>query len=77
MSASQKTTSKYINQNWRIKVSGKTGSEKLHTLIGVARLVSILGEEITEKIINHADEIGLDKVEFRFRRGLKVSLYSK
>lgn len=70
-------TSKYINQNWRIKISGFTGKEKLHTLIGVQRLIDILGTEITDTLINKAENRGIDKINFKFRRGLKITLYSK
>jgi hypothetical protein len=77
MNAQPRHSSKYINQNWRIKVSGFTGKEKLHTLIGVSRLVSILGADITDTLIEKATERGIDKITFRFRRGLKVTLYGK
>lgn len=69
--------SKYINQNWKIKVSGFTGKEKLHTLIGVQRLIEILGEEQVNIIVTKATDKRKDKVEFKFRRGLKVVLYNK
>jgi hypothetical protein len=72
-----KAQSKYINQNWKIKISGFTGTEKVHTLIGVAKLFEILGEEKTTGIIEKATESGMDKITFKFRRGLKVTLYSK
>ena len=72
-----KNDSKYINANWKIKVSGFTGTEKIHTLIGVKKLRSILGEEIADSIIDKASEKGIDKITFKFRRGLKVTLYSK
>ena len=69
--------SAYTNRNWKIKVSGFTGKEKLHTLIGFRKLTEILGEELTEVIVTKATNKGTDKVEFKFRRGLKVTLYSK
>lgn len=69
--------SKYINQNWKIKVSGFTGQEKVHTLIGVRKLIEILGAELTEEIIEKASSKGLDKITFKFRRGLKITLYGK
>ena len=77
MNATTTTTSKYTNRNWKIKISGNTGSEKLHTLIGFKKLEEILGQELTEIIITKATAKGADKVEFKFRRGLKVTLYSK
>lgn len=69
--------SKYINANWKIKVSGFTGTEKIHSLVGVGKLIEILGEELTDNIICKASEKGLDKITFKFRRGLKITLYSK
>ncbi|MCJ7447959.1 MAG: ribosomal large subunit pseudouridine synthase B [Bacteroidales bacterium] len=72
-----KVNSKFINQNWKIKVSGFTGKEKIHSLIGVAKLINIIGVNLTETIVIKADEKGIDKVTFRFRRGMKITLYSK
>lgn len=69
--------STFINQNWKIKVSGHTGKEKLHTLIGVNKLIEILGTELTEVIVSKAAAKGTDKITFKFRRGLKVTFYSK
>lgn len=77
MNAQTRNSSKYINKNWRIKVSGFTGKEKLHSLIGVAKLIEILGAELTDEIVDKANLKGLDKVTFKFRRGLKVTLYNK
>jgi len=77
MTAQTRNSSKYVNANWKIKISGFTGEEKLHTLIGVAKLRGILGEEIADSIIDKATEKGIDKITFRFRRGLKITLYSK
>jgi hypothetical protein len=77
MTAKSTPSSIFTNRNWKIKVSGYTGKEKLHTLIGYRRLTEILGEELTEVIITKATDKGTDKVEFKFRRGLKVTLYSK
>lgn len=70
-------TSKYINANWRIKVSGFDGTERVHKLIGVSKLISILGAELTDEIVDKAADRGIDKITFKFRRGLKVTLYSK
>jgi hypothetical protein len=77
MTAVTRHSSKYINQNWRIKISGFTGKEKVHTLIGVKKLTDILGAELTDTLIDKASERGIDKITFKFRRGLKVTLYSK
>ncbi len=77
MTAQTRHSSKYINRNWRIKVSGFTGSEKLHSLIGVGKLIQILGADLTDEIVEKANLKGLDKVTFKFRRGLKVTLYNK
>lgn len=77
MTAQTRHSSKYTNRNWRIKVSGFTRKEKLHTLIGVNRLIEILGSELADTLIDKADERGLDKITFKFRRGLKVTPYSK
>ncbi len=72
-----RNSSTYINRNWRIKVSGFTGTEKVHKLIGYHKLVEILGARIVDSIIDTATDGGADKTIFKFRRGLKVTLYSK
>ena len=77
MPAQTRHSSKYINQNWKIKISGFTGKEKLHPLIGVKKLISILGADLTDTLIDKAGERGIDKITFKFRRGLKVTFYSK
>jgi hypothetical protein len=77
MTAQNRISSRYINKNFRIKVSGIHKGTKLHTLIGVAKLIEILGAELSGTIVNKATNKGLDKVEFKFRRGIKIILYAK
>jgi hypothetical protein len=77
MSAQNGISSRYINKEWKIKISGIHKGTKLHTLIGVAKLIEILGEELTDNIVRKATDRGLDKTTFKFRRGIKITLYSK
>ena len=77
MKAETRHSSKYINRNWRIKASGNLCGTKVHTLIGVKKLIEALGAELTDTLIDKAAERGIDKITFKFRRGLKITLYSK
>lgn len=70
-------TTKEINQNFKIKISGYSDSGKHHTLVGVDGLLKIVGD--TDKVnnmIRRAFDKGIDKVECKLRRGLKVVFYA-
>lgn len=74
----QKFSSKFINQNFRIKVFGRTeDGRKINTLMGVSGIIAMIGEELFYKFIQRA----LDSMQYvcvcKLRRGLQVSLYVK
>lgn len=70
-------STKEINQNFKIKVSGLNGDTKLHQLVGVSGLIDIVGDnEKVNNMLNRAFNKGLDKVECKLRRGLSITFYA-
>lgn len=72
--ALQYTTAE-INRNFKIKVSGMNNGEKLHTLVGVRGLLSLVGEDMANKMLSRAFNSSADKEVCKLRRGLKVVFY--
>jgi hypothetical protein len=74
----EKYTSKFINQNFRIKVFGRTDDGKrINTLLGVSGIIRMIGEELFYKFITRALKCMDDVCVCKLRRGLQVSLYVK
>lgn len=74
----QKFTSKFINQNFRIKVFGRDeNGRKINTLMGVSGIIRLIGEELFYKFVQRALDCMLDVCVCKLRRGLQVSLYVK
>ena len=74
----QKFTSKFINQNFRIKVFGfDENGRKINTLMGVSGIIRMIGEELFFKFVQRALNSMMDKCVCKLRRGLVVSLYVK
>ena len=73
-----KYTTKFINQNFRIKVFGRDAQgKKINTLMGVSGIIAMIGEELFFKFVQRALDCMLDKCVCKLRRGLVVSLYVK
>lgn len=73
-----KYTTKFINQNFRIKVYGRDAQgKKINTLMGVSGIIRMIGEELFLKFVQRALDCMLDKCVCKLRRGLQVSLYVK
>lgn len=71
-------SSKTINKNWRIKVSGVDAQgARVHKLVGVSGIVSLIGTEMLNKLIDRAFRCVDDVCVCKLRRGLKVSFYVK
>lgn len=71
-------TSKFINKNFRIKVSGiDNEGNRINKLVGVSGLLKLIGENLADKFVTRALKAGLDKVNCRLRRGLRVAFYVK
>ena len=70
--------SKFINQNFRIKVFGRDeNGKKINTLVGVSGIIRLIGEELFFKFVQRALDCMKDVCECKLRRGLQVSLYVK
>ena len=71
-------TTKFINQNFRIKVFGRDeNGRKINTLMGVSGIIRLIGEELFYKFIQRALDCMNDVCVCKLRRGLQVSLYVK
>lgn len=78
MKTNKQFTSKFINQNFRIKVFGYTeDGQKINTLMGVSGIIALIGEELFYKFIQRALDSMKDVCVCKLRRGLQVSLYVK
>mgnify|MGYP006923206105 FL=1 len=74
----RKYTTKFINQNFRIKVFGRDeNGRKINTLMGVSGIIRLIGEELLYKFIKRALDSMKDVCVCKLRRGLQVSLYVK
>ena len=70
--------SKFINQNFRIKVFGyDENGKKINTLMGVSGIIKLIGETLFFKFVQRALDCMRDVCVCKLRRGLKVSLYVK
>lgn len=71
-----KYTSKEINRNFKVKVSGIYEGKKINTLVGVKGLTEMVGDlELTNRLLDRAFETMDDKVVCKLRRGIKISFY--
>ena len=74
--ATLKYTTREINANYKIKVSGLFDGKKINTLVGVAGLVRIVADiELTNRLLDRAFRSMDDKCVCKLRRGLKISFY--
>ena len=71
-------SSKFINQNFRIKVFGyDENGKKINMLMGVSGIIKLIGETLFFKFVQRALDCMRDVCVCKLRRGLKVSLYVK
>lgn len=69
-------TTKEINRNFKVKVSGLYEGQKVNTLVGVRGLVRMVGDiELTNRLLDRAFNSMDDKCICKLRRGLKISFY--
>lgn len=69
-------TTTEINNNFKIKVAGRTESgEKINTLVGVSGAISLIGETMFGKLLDRAFACSSDVCVCKLRRGLKFSFY--
>lgn len=74
--ATLKYTTKEINRNYKIKVSGMYEGNKINTLVGVSGLIRLVADiELTNRILDRAFNCMDDRCICKLRRGIKVSFY--
>ena len=74
--ATLKYTTREINHNYKIKVSGMFEGEKVNTLVGVAGLVRMVNDiELTNRLLDRAFSTMDDVCVCKLRRGIKISFY--
>lgn len=67
-----------INRNFRIKVSGVDGEgNKVHKPVGVSGAIALIGVEMFNKLLKRAFNNVEDKCVCQLRRGIKFSFYIK
>lgn len=67
-----------INRNFRVKVSGVDGEgNKVHKLVGVSGAIDLIGVEMFNKLLKRAFNNVEDKCVCKLRRGIKFSFYIK
>lgn len=65
-----------INKNFKIKVSGIVDNKKVNTLVGVAGFVRFVGDiELCNRLLNRAFNSANDKEVCKLRRGIRISFY--
>lgn len=70
-------TTKEINRNFRIKINGIVDGKKVNKLVGVKRLIELIGVEMANKTLRRAFNGTDDKTVCKLRRGIKISFYVK
>ena len=71
-------STKEINRNFRIKVSGvDQNGKRVHKLVGVAGAIALIGIEMLNKLLKRALACMEDVCVCKLRRGIKFSFYCK
>lgn len=74
--ATLKYTTREINFNFKIKVSGLFDGKKVNTLVGVSGLIKMVNDiELTNRLLDRAFDCMDDKVCCKLRRGIKITFY--
>ena len=74
--ATLKYTTREINGNYKIKVSGLFDGKKVNTLVGVSGFLKMVDDvELCNRLWDRAFRSMDDKCVCKLRRGLKISFY--
>lgn len=74
--ATLKYTTRQINGNYKIKVSGLYDGQKVNTLVGVSGFLKIVNDvELCNRLLDRAFNCLEDKCVCKLRRGIKISFY--
>ena len=69
-------TTREINHNFKIKVTGMVDGKKVNTLVGVRGLIAYVGDvELVNRLLNRAFNTMADKEVCKLRRGIRISFY--
>lgn len=69
-------STKEINRNFKIKVSGIVDGKKVNTLVGVSGLIAYVGDiDLTNRLLDRAFNSSEDKQVCKLRRGIRISFY--
>lgn len=70
-------TTRQINRNYKIKVSGIYDGSKVNTLVGVAGLLRFVNDvDLTNRLLDRAFSCMDDVCICKLRRGIKISFYA-
>lgn len=74
--ATLKYTTRQINKNYKIKVSGLFDGKKVNTLVGVSGFLKMVNDiELSNRLLDRAFNDMSDCCVCKLRRGLKISFY--
>lgn len=74
--ATLKYTTREINHNYKIKVSGLYNGEKINTLVGVSGFLKMVNDiELCNRLLDRAFNDMSDVCVCKLRRGIKISFY--
>lgn len=69
-------TTREINHNFKIKVTGMVDGKKVNTLVGVRGLIAYVGDvELVNRLLKRAFGTMNDKEVCKLRRGIRISFY--
>lgn len=71
-----KYSSREINRNFKVKVSGIYEGRKINTLVGVTGLTKMINDtDLTNRLLDRAFATMDDVCICKLRRGIKISFY--
>lgn len=74
--ATLKYTTREINGNYKIKISGLFDGKKINTLVGVSGFLKMVNDiELCNHLLDRAFATLDDKCVCKLRRGIKISFY--
>ena len=74
--ATLKYTTREINGNYKIKVSGLYDGQKVNTLVGVSGFVKMVNDiELCNRLLDRAFACMGDVCVCKLRRGIKIGFY--
>jgi hypothetical protein len=69
-------TTREINRNYKIKVSGMYDGQKINTLVGVSGLLKMVDDiDLVNRLLDRAFATMDDVCVCKLRRGIRISFY--